>query len=145
MNGNTFSILSSGGANQYIRCDDGRYYLFEAGVNLPGYQTEDGFRLFLYDTKEKGDTWSDTIKTIVAGQKELTLLQYTVLEKGVSKIVAGDIFSDVMAIKQAGAVIVDGHVRPTGTIATYYYAKDIGYIKGEGGDYSVFLLHFNIK
>jgi hypothetical protein len=142
INGRTFSILNSGTASQYIRCDDGRYYLFEAGIDLPDYHTEDGLRLFLHETR---DEWTDTINTTVSGKNEITLLQYKILQKGSSRTILDHAYEDVVGVRQNAAVLREGTVNPLGTVATYYYARDIGYIQAIGSGYTISLLSFSIK
>lgn len=145
LEGKRFSILSSGTANQYIRCDNGRYYLFEPGISLPDYQTSDGFRLFLYDTKAIGTGWSDTINAVVSGEKKSALLVYTIIQKGIKKKILGQEYADVIGVRQDIALLSAGTVYPIGNIATYYYAKNVGYIQAISKDYTISLRNYNIK
>jgi hypothetical protein len=129
INGNKYAIVTDGYNKQYIRCDNGRYYLYEKGVSQPDYIRPDGIRLFLYDDKVKGATWADTINYTIAGKPVTGLLQYTVIEKGTSRTVLGQTYTDVIGVRQDAALLIDGKVYPLNTIADYYYAKKVGYIE----------------
>jgi hypothetical protein len=129
LNGTRYAVLSSESTEQYISCKDGVYSLYEQAVVLPNYKTTAGLRRFLYDYKEMGATWSDTISIINAGQQQTGLLQYTVLEKGTTKTVLGKVYTDVIGVRQDAALLVNGSVYPLKTIATYYYSPGVGYIE----------------
>jgi hypothetical protein len=145
INGDNFSILNNGYANQYIGCDNGRYFLFELGISVPGYERPDGLRLFLYDNKPMGATWSDTIVAVAAGQQQIGLLQYTILKKENSRTVLGHEYANVIGVRQDAALLINGTLSPLGNIATYYYAKDVGYIQALSARYTISLKSYNIK
>lgn len=145
INGNQYSILNNGYTSQYIRCDNGSYFLFEFGVSVPGYERPDGVRLFLYDNKPVGATWSDTIFTVVSGQPQIGLLQYTILQKGGSRTVMGHEYANVIGVRQDVSLLIDGAIHPVGNIATYYYAKDVGYIQATSAEYTISLKSYNVK
>lgn len=127
--GSRYAVLNSGSTEQYINCNNGVYSLYEPAVILPNYQTAPGNRRFLYDYKEVGGTWSDTIYIINAGLKQTGLLQYTVLEKGTTKTVLGKVYTDVIGVRQDAALLIEGKVYPLNPIATYYYSPGAGYIE----------------
>lgn len=129
LDGTRYSILTSGSAEQYVTCTDGIYSLYEQAVVLPNYKTAAGVRRFLYDYKEPGATWFDTINIVNAGQQQTGLLQYTMLEKGITKTVLGKVYTDVISVRQDAALLINGTVYPLNNIATYYYAKGVGYIE----------------
>lgn len=145
IDGNKFAIVSDGYNKQYIRCDNGRYYSFEKGVSQTDYQRPDGIRLFLYDDKEKGATWADTATSVISGKPVVGLLQYTILEKGSTRTVLGQTYTDVIAVKQDAALLIDGTVYPLNTIATYYYAKKVGYIEVIAPTYKIAMKSASIK
>ena len=145
ISGHRFSILSDGYNRQFIRCDNGSYYLFEKGVAEPGYQRPDGFRLYLHDDKPLGGTWADTVNAVVSGQPSVGLLQYTVLEKNSTRTVLGHTYTDVIGVRQDAALLIAGKVYFLNTIATYYYAKKVGYIEVEAPDYKIFMKNAHIE
>jgi hypothetical protein len=145
INGALFSVLNNGISSQYIRCDNGRYFLFEPGISSPGYERADGLRLFLYDDKPAGATWSDTIRVVVNGQQQVGLLQYTILERGNSRTVLGHEYPHVIGVRQDVSLLVGGVVQPLGNIATYYYAKDIGYLQAIDPEFTISLKSYNVK
>jgi hypothetical protein len=145
INGDRFSILNNGYTSQYVRCDSGRYFLFEFGLSTPDYERPDGLRLFLYDNKSVGATWSDTIIAVASGQPQIGLLQYTILQKGGPRTVMGHEYANVIGVRQDAAVLIDSTIHPIRTIATYYYAEDVGYIQAVGPQYIVSLKSYNVK
>ncbi|WP_143056549.1 hypothetical protein [Chitinophaga sp. YR573] len=145
INGDRFSILNNGYTSQYIRCDNGRYFLFEFGISVPGYERPDGVRLFLYDNKSVGATWADTITAVASGQPQIGLLQYTILQQGGFRTVMGHEYANVIGVRQDASVLIDSTVHLLGTIATYYYAQDVGYIQAIAPEYTVSLKNYNVK
>lgn len=131
INGEHFSILSSGSTEQYLTCKDGKYYLYEPAVNLPSYKTVAGNRVFLYDYKSVGNTWADTIQITNAGLKQTGLIVYTILQQGISKKVLDTTYNDVIGVKQESALLIEGKTYIMRTIGTYYYAKGVGYIEAD--------------
>lgn len=144
LQGRRFSVLNNGYTNQYIGCDEGRYYLFEAGISLPDYQTKDGIRLFLYDDKTTGAQWTDNVEITYNGMKETGVLQYSILEQSKNITLNGHEYKNVIVVQQDAGLLIDGVVYPLGPIATYYYAKDIGYIYVIGNNYSISLISLSI-
>lgn len=144
LNGIRYAVLNSGTTEQYINCNNnGVYSVYEPAVILPNYQTSAGIRRFLYDYKELGGTWSDTINLINAGQKQTGLLQYTVLEKGTSKTVLGKVYTDVIGVRQDAALLINGKVYPLNTIATYYYSPGVGYIETDNATDTIRIKSYN--
>lgn len=145
LNGNRFSVLSSGMANQYIGCDNGRYYLFEPRVSLPDYEIPDGFRLFLLETTPVGRGWSDTIRALISGEEQIALLKYLIIQNGTPRTILGHEYASVIGVQQSSALLSAGVVYPLDNIATYYYAKDVGYIQAIANNYSISLRSYHIK
>lgn len=143
--GRKYAILHDGYNDQFLRCDNGNYYLYERAMSLPDYELKAGDRLFLHDDYPAGATWNDTVYTTVSGLSQLNLLQYRVLERNVTRIVLGKTYRDVIVVKQDAAIIVGETTYPVGTIATYYYAPGVGYIETASATDGVKLVKYTIR
>lgn len=143
--GRPYSILNDGYNDQFIRCDNGSYFLYEKALSLPDYELTPGDRLFLHDDYPAGSTWSDTVLATVAGVKQFGLLQYHLLERGVSRRVMGITYNGVIVIRQDAAIIVGETTYPAGTIATYYYAPGVGYIETASATDTVRLVEYKVR
>ncbi len=143
--GRPYSILNDGYNDQFIRCDNGRYFLYEQALSLPDYERTPGDRLFLHDDYPVGSTWSDTVLATVAGVKQLGLLQYHLLERDVSRRVMGITYNGVLVIRQDAAIIVGETTYSAGTIATYYYAPGVGYIETASATDTVRLVDYKVR
>lgn len=129
VNGDTYAKLVHDSFTVYIRCDNGHSYQFMPSINLPGYQLQPKANRFLIEDKPLGGTWSDTILLTVSGLKQMGLLQYSIVEKGITKTVYGREFQNVIGVKQDAAFIIGGTAVPVGTLAVNYYALHIGPIQ----------------
>lgn len=143
--GRPYSILNDGYNDQFIRCNNGSYFLYEQALSLPDYELTPGDRLFLHDDYPAGSTWSDTVLATVAGVKQFGLLQYHLLERDVSRRVMGITYNGVIVIRQDAAIIVGETTYPAGTIATYYYAPGVGYIETASVTDTVRLVDYKIR
>ena len=144
LQGQIYAVLNNEYNNQYIRCNDGLYYLFEPGVSRPDYESPDGERLFLYDYMKPGQSWINNISATVSGVEQQGVLQYTVIQTGVPKTVLGNTYTDVIGIRQDADLILDGVFFPIGTIATYYYAKGVGYIEVDSPTDTIRMLRYSV-
>ena len=143
--GRPYSILHDGYNDQFIRCDNGNYFLYEPALSLPDYELTPGDRLFLHDNYPAGATWSDTVLATVSGVKQFGLLQYHVLERNITRKVLGMTYRDVIVVRQDAAIIVGETTYPAGTIATYYYAPGVGYIETASATDTVRLIDYTIR
>lgn len=140
-----YAILHDGYNDQFLRCDNGNYYLYERAMSLPDYELKAGDRLFLHDDYPAGATWNDTVHTTVSGLSQINLLQYRILERNVTWTVLGKTYRDVIIVKQDAAIIVGETTYPVGTIATYYYAPGVGYIETVSATDGVKLVKYTIR
>ncbi|SHM44107.1 hypothetical protein [Chitinophaga sp. CF418] len=145
INGYRYSILNDGYSDQFIRCDNGSYFLYEQALSLPDYQLEAGDRLFLHDSYSEGATWSDTINVTISGVEQTGLLQYHMLAQQTTHTVLGKEYKNVIVVRQDAAVLVGETLYPAGTIATYYYALGIGYIETVSPTDTIRLMNYTIR
>ncbi|MCF6401950.1 hypothetical protein L3C95_03640 [Chitinophaga filiformis] len=145
INGHLYSVLSDGSADQFVRCDNGSYFLYEQALSLPDYQLEEGDRLFLHDNYSEGSSWNDTVSVTIAGVEQTGLLQYHMLKKEAVHTVLGNDYKDVIVVRQDAAVLIGETAYPAGTIATYYYALGVGYIETASPTDTIRLQHYAIR
>lgn len=145
INGHTYSVVTDGYSNQFIRCDNGSYFLYEQSLSLPDYQLEAGDRLFLHDDYSEGSSWSDTVSVTISGVAQKGLLQYHILGQQVSHTVLGKEYKNVIVVRQDAAILAGESAYPVGTIATYYYALGIGYIETASPTDTIRLQQYTIR
>ncbi len=145
INGHQYSVLYDGSANQFIRCDNGSYFLYEQGVTLPDYQLEPGDRLFLRDYYSTGASWEDTVSVTISGVAQKGLLQYHILQQQAVHTVMGKEYKNVIVVRQDAAILAGETVFPAGTIATYYYALGVGHIETDSPTDTIRLLNYAIR
>lgn len=145
LDGNTYTVLNDGTTQQYIHCNNGRYFLYEPAISVPDYELQGGARLYLQDDQPVGYTWSDTITITLSGQQQSGLLQYVIEGKDSFHTVLGKKYEDVIRVRQDAAVLVSGVPYPVGTIATNYYARGVGYIETDSPTDTILLKSYDIK
>ena len=145
LSGDRYSILNDGSGEQYIRCSDGSYFLYEPGMSAPDYELEAGARLYLRDNQPVGSKWTDTINFVLSGVEQRGLLQYEIEAKNSSMTVLGKEYKDIVRVRQDAVVLVGEVPIPVGTIGTYYYARGIGYIETDSPTDTIRLKNYDIK
>lgn len=148
--GRTYKVLaSSNGVNQYHSKSGSDYYRF--GL-IPGLGAQGFEELYLKDNQDVNAIWQATQNFTYPGIPfPLTAsLKYTIKEKGVSRTVSGNTFSNVIHIRLDISVISIG---PVGG-GDFYYAAGVGLIESslvitaQGqtlADQSELLTSYNIK
>ncbi|MBW8686170.1 hypothetical protein [Chitinophaga rhizophila] len=144
INGKSYAILHDGYNSQFVRCDNGKYFLYEPPVSLEDYKLIPGDRLFLQDGYPAGATWTDTVMGSMSGVAQTGLLQYHILERDVEKTVMGKTYQNVIAVRQDAAVLMAGTTYPVGTVATYYYSPGVGYIETVSATDTIRLVNHSI-
>ncbi|PSL35605.1 hypothetical protein CLV42_101366 [Chitinophaga ginsengisoli] len=145
INGHQYSILNDGYVDQFIRCNNGSYFLYEKGISLEDYEVEGGDRLFLHDDYGEGATWNDTVSVTISGLAQKGLLQYHILGQQITHTVLGKEYKNVIVVRQDAAVLVGESAYPAGTIATYYYALGIGYVETISATDTIRLMNYSIR
>jgi hypothetical protein len=119
--GRTYKVLSNNnGANQYQAKSGTEYYRLAI---LPGVLTAYD-ELYLKSDQNVNGTWQMVIPVMVGTFTLNVNANYTVAEKGITKIVQGKTYNDVVHIHQDFSSALGGN---NGT-ADWYYAKGIGMI-----------------
>jgi hypothetical protein len=145
IDGAVYAKLNNGYTDQYVRCDNGRYYLYEEAISVQDYALIPGSRLFLNDNLPKGATWNDTITAIVSGMPQKGILQYQIIQKDTTRTVLGKQYKNVIGVRQDAALEMLGTTYPIGNIATYYYAENIGYIETVSPTDTIRLISYDIR
>lgn len=145
INGKVYSILNDGSLDQFIRCDNGRYYLYEQAISLPEYELAPGNRIFLRDDFPIGATWTDTIYATISGLKQTGLLKYRIISREPSYKVLGRNYSNVVTVRQDASILIGESEYPVGTVATYRYAYGVGYVETTSPTDTVRLIDYSIN
>ena len=127
INGKNYHIFANSiGGNQYFNVTGGDYYQFDS---LPaGFGTTAFERLYLIDIAPAGISWTQTISVTISGIPVPVTLTYTVAEKGISRIVNGTTYTDVIHVVTA----FSSPLIPAASLTTSinsYYAKKYGLIE----------------
>lgn len=131
INARSYHVYShAGSANEYYNITGSDYYNFRS---LPaGFGGTNVEYLYLKDNAAVGTTWSQTYPVTASGIPLNAILTNTITEKGVTKVVKGISYADVIHITTTVAVTVSGVPLPTSAITTNihsYYAGKVGLIQ----------------
>ena len=125
VNTRTYKVLTSSDAtgDKYFAKSDSDYYRFASFANIGSFD-----ELYLKDNREVNSTWT-SLQTFNFPGSPIPLVAnftYLVKEKGISLVVIGNTYKDVIHIKLDVAVALAG-----GSIGggDFYYAKGIGLIQ----------------
>lgn len=127
--GKKFKKLHTDTATTYDRCDNGNYIQIVKGITIDSYTADSIQSIYLKDGEGLGRSWTDTTTVRKGSEEQSVVLKYTIQQKGTSKTVLGKEYPDVIAVKLDAQVYVLGNYVSIGTLATNYYAKDVGLIE----------------
>lgn len=125
VNNRTYKVLTSSDAteNKYLAKSDSNYYRFASFANIGSFE-----ELYLKDNREVNSTWTSSQTFTYPGIPVPVVANFTYLvkEKGISHVVNGKTYNDVIHIKLDVAIALAG-----GSIGggDFYYAKNIGLIQ----------------
>jgi len=145
INGQSYKKLSSDTATTYDRCDNGTYHQMVKGLSYMGYSVDSVMSIYLKDFVPAGSSWSDTVTVKDGGVNVNVYLTYTITQKGINKRVFDLDYTEVIAVRLTAAAKVLGQTIPLGTLATNYYAKDIGLIEVDQEADTTRLRSYNIE
>ncbi|WP_089890326.1 hypothetical protein [Chitinophaga arvensicola] len=112
-------------------CKDGIYTQVASILTFQGYSADDLKLTYLKDNVPVGTMWQDTITVSNGGASTSGILEFTVMEKDITKAVNGKDYASVIAIKMDAYAIVLGNPVSVGTISTSYYGKGVGLIEAD--------------
>lgn len=145
INGQSYKKLASDTATTYDRCDNGTYHQMVKGLSYMGFTVDSVMSIYLKDFVAAGSSWSDTVTVKEDGINQDVYLTYTVTQKGINKRVFDLDFTEVIAVRLSASVKVLGTTISLGTLATNYYAKDIGLIQVDRAEDTTRLRSYNIQ
>jgi len=145
INGKVYSILNDGYLDQFIRCDNGRYYVYEQAISLPEYELVPGDRIFLRDDFPTGSTWTDTVYATISGIQQIGLLRYRIVSRDATYKVLGRNYNKVVTVRQDASILAGEIEYPVGTVATYRYAFGVGYVETTSPTDTVRLIDYSIN
>ena len=148
INSKTYHIYSnSAGGVQYLNLTGDDYYQFDslpAGLGASAFEN-----LYLKDNAAAGTNWTQDLSVMVPGFPILVPLTftYTIAEKGISRTVNGQMYSNVIHVTTA----ISSSVIPASALITsinMYYAPNVGLIDNAtliDLNYSGVVVHVNIR
>lgn len=145
INGQSYKKLSSDTATTYDRCDNGTYRQMVKGLSYMGYSVDSVMSIYLKDFVPAGSSWSDTVTVSESGVNVNVFLTYTVTQKGINKRVYDLDYTEVIAVRLSASAKVLGQTISLGTMATNYYAKDIGLIEVDQAEDTTRLRSYDIQ
>ena len=117
---------NSGGGNQYLNISGNDYYQYDS---LPaGFGTTVFERLYLKDNTAAGVSWTQSLGVTLSGIPVPVTLSYTIAEKGISRVVNGTTYTDVIHVTTS----ISSTLIPAAFLTTNinsYYAKKYGVIE----------------
>lgn len=121
VNGKSYKVASnSAGSNEYYHKSGGDYFRFNKVAELNNQEVE---LLYLKDNVNAGTSWTETETATIQNITVTVQLAFTVSEKGISYVVNGVTFNDVIKI-----TVVPTFPVPSTSDLQYYYAKNVGLI-----------------
>jgi hypothetical protein len=96
----------------------------ENGVMYNELLAPGNYQLWLKDDLKKGETWDATFTANGLN----SIMAFTVKETGISKVVDGKTYNDVVELESESKINMNGNVISTNYFTQYYYAKSIGLI-----------------
>ncbi len=130
INGKSYHVFtnSNGSANEYYNITGNDYYNFRSLPSALGGASVEN--IYLKDNAAVGASWSQSYPVTVTGVALNASLTNTITEKGISKIVKGVTYKDVIHVTTTVAII--GLPLPPGALTTdihSYYAAKFGLIQ----------------
>lgn len=127
INSKSYHVYSNSiGSNQYFYITGSDYYQFDS---LPaGFGTTVFERLYLKDNSPVGTSWTQTLSVTLSGIPVPVTLTYTIAEKGISRVVNGITYTDVIHITTS----ISSSLIPAASLTTNinsYYAEKYGLIE----------------
>lgn len=96
----------------------------ENGIMYNQLMTPGNFQPWLKDTMNMGDTWDATFTANGLN----SVLVCSVKETGLTKVVEGVTYSDVVMIEAESKISMNGNLISTQFFTQHYYAKNVGLI-----------------
>lgn len=128
INGVVFQKITDGVNPQptYFNCTNGATRLISYNnVSSGGQNVSVADMVMIKANEAVGATWTAVIDQTPTQQAHYT---FKILEKGISRTVAGTTYNDVIRVNQKMAAVVMGTSIPVSD-SDYYYARDIGLIE----------------
>jgi hypothetical protein len=145
--GAVYRAITQNSGNGYYNCNNGvttsiAYNL----VSVSGNITLQSVKLIpLKANAGLGATWEDSIYNPTAGG-QWNYYNYTIADTGISRIVLGTTFTNVIHVASITSVVYPGYGSIVGAQSDNYYAKGVGLIESIQGDaYGDLLLHLSLK
>lgn len=115
------------GEYSLFRCGSGNYEQLLDVSAIPNAPPDPIKTLYLKDGLRPGESWEEQIPVTlpVIGDVNITLT-YTIIQKGTSKTVLAETFSDVIGVRME---VSAPPVLPPETLSVSYYAKGVGLIQ----------------
>ncbi len=145
INGETYKKLSTDTATTYDRCDNGNYRQLVKGISYQGFTADSVMTTYLKDNVPAGSTWSDTVEVKDGGIAQDVYLNYTITQKGINKRVYDLDYTEVIVVRLSASTKILGQTINLGTLATNYYAKDIGLVQIDQAEDTTRLRSYNIQ
>jgi hypothetical protein len=145
INGQTYKKLSSDTATTYDRCENGSYRQLVKGISYQGFTADSVMTTYLKDNVPAGSTWSDTVEVKDGGIAQDVYLNYTITQKGINKRVYDLDYTEVIVVRLSASTKILGQTINLGTLATNYYARDIGLIQIDQAEDTTRLRSYNIQ
>ncbi|MCW3092472.1 MAG: hypothetical protein JWP81_3541 [Ferruginibacter sp.] len=130
--GKTYHVFtnSNGSANEYYNISGNDYYNFR---NLPAALGGSSAEIhYLNDNAMVGASWNQSVPATVSGISFTATLTNTVTEKGISKVVKGVTYNDVIHVTTTIGVSIGGIPLPASALTTdiqSFYARKFGLIQ----------------
>ncbi len=121
---------SSGSANEYYNLTGNDYFNFrKLPASVGGSSVENNY---LKDNSPVGTSWSQSSPVSVSGFALVITLTNTITAKGISKVVKGTTYEDVIQVTTTMSITVSGIPLPAGALTTNiqaFYARKFGLIQ----------------
>lgn len=145
INGNVYKIVGNDSVFTCSNCKTGIYTQVASILTFQGYKADDLKLTYLKDNVPAGTTWRDTITVNNGGTNTSGILEFTLLQKGITKVVNGKNYASVIAVRMDAYAIVLGNAIPVGTISTSYYGRGVGLIEADQQRDTTLLVSYTLK
>lgn len=128
VDGNSYHVFtnSANASSEYYRINGNDHYTFQSlPAELGGAKVEN---LYLKAAASVGTSWSQVYNITYNGLPLAVTITHTIAEKGLSRTVFGQAYTDVVRVS---SIISVGGIPPAGlkTDIQYYYAPNVGLIE----------------
>jgi hypothetical protein len=121
VNGKSYKVASNtAGPNEYYNKSGNDYFRYNKVAELNNQEVE---LLYLKDNVNVGTSWTETESATIQGIPVTVQLAFTISEKGISYVVNGVTFTDVIKV-----TVVPTFPVPSTSDLQYYYARNVGLI-----------------